>query len=136
MTILSPSPAIPFSTIAHPFAPGAKGCAMVENGMAGLGDKIVIVTGASGGLGAACAEAFAAAQCRVALAARDAQKLRASAERIARKGGQALAVACDVTRRDEVIRLGAAVRAAWGDAQVLVNCAGIARAARFTEMAD
>lgn len=109
---------------------------MVENGMAGLGDKIVIVTGASGGLGAACAEAFAAAQCRVALAARDAQKLRASAERIARKGGQALAVACDVTRRDEVIRLGAAVRAAWGDAQVLVNCAGIARAARFTEMAD
>src|SRR5581483_5166764 len=77
-----------------------------------------------------------AAQCRVALAARDAQKLRASAERIARKGGQALAVACDVTRRDEVIRLGAAVRAAWGDAQVLVNCAGIARAARFTEMAD
>jgi NAD(P)-dependent dehydrogenase (short-subunit alcohol dehydrogenase family) len=104
--------------------------------MNGLADKIVIVTGASGGIGAACAEAFAAANCRVALVARDEAKLNASAERIARKGGQALAVVCDVTRRDEVQKLGDRVGDLWGDAQVLINCAGIAQATRFTDMGD
>lgn len=104
--------------------------------MDGLADKIVIVTGASRGLGVACAEAFAATKCRVVLVARDETKLNASTERIASKGGQALAVVCDVTRRDEVQQLGARVRDFWGDAQVLVNCAGIAQAARFTDMAD
>ena len=101
-----------------------------------LADKIVIVTGASGGIGAACAEAFAAAKCRVALVARDETKLKASAERIASKGGQALAVACDVTHRDEVQTLGAQVRDPWGEAQILVNCAGIALATRFIDMTD
>ena len=104
--------------------------------MSGLADKIVIVTGASAGIGAACAEAFVAAKCRVALVARDETKLNASAERIASKGGQTLAVVCDVTRRDEVQKLGARVRDLWGDAQILINCAGIAQAARFTDMAD
>lgn len=104
--------------------------------MADITDKIVIVTGASGGIGAACAEAFATAKCRVALVARDETKLNASAERIASNGGQALPVVCDVTRRDEVQRLAASVRDLWGDAQILVNCAGIARAARFIDMSD
>jgi NAD(P)-dependent dehydrogenase (short-subunit alcohol dehydrogenase family) len=104
--------------------------------MNGLADKIVIVTGASGGIGAASAEHFAAAKCRVALVARNTTKLNANAERIASKGGQALAVVCDVTRRDEVQKLGVSVRDRWGDAQVLINCAGIAQAARFSDMAD
>jgi len=107
-----------------------------RNVLDGLAEKIVIVTGASGGIGAACAEAFAAAKCRVALAARDEAKLNASAERIASKRGQALAVVCDVTHRDEVQNLGARIRDLWGEADVLVNCAGIAQAARFTDMAD
>ena len=104
--------------------------------MNGLADKIVIVTGASDGIGVACAEHFAAAKCRVVLVARNTTKLNASAERIASKGGQALAVVCDVTHRDEVQKLGVSVRDRWGDAQVLINCAGIAQAARFTDMAD
>lgn len=104
--------------------------------MDGLAGKIVIVTGASGGIGAACAEAFAAVKCRVALVARDGEKLNASVERIASKGGQALPVVCDVTHRDEVQKLGAGVRDLWGEAQILINCAGIAQAARFTDMAD
>jgi NAD(P)-dependent dehydrogenase (short-subunit alcohol dehydrogenase family) len=102
----------------------------------GLANKIVIVTGASGGIGSACAQAFAAAKCRVALVARDETKLNASAEKIASKGGQALAVVCDVTHRDEVQTLGARVRDLWGETQILVNCAGIAQAMRFIDMTD
>jgi 3-hydroxybutyrate dehydrogenase len=104
--------------------------------MAGLAGKIVIITGGSGGLGAACAEAFAAEDCRVVLTARDQGKLNASAEKIARKGGQVLALACDVARRDQVRTLAGRIIAAWGAGQILINNAGIARAARFLDMSD
>jgi 3-hydroxybutyrate dehydrogenase len=104
--------------------------------MAGLAGKIVIITGGSGGLGAACAEAFAAEDCRVVLTARDQDKLNASAEKIARKGGQVLALACDVARRDQVHTLASRIIAAWGAGQILINNAGIARAARFLDMPD
>ena len=105
-------------------------------GMAGLAGKIVIITGGSGGLGAAFAEAFAAEDCRVVLTARDQDKLDVSAARIARKGGQVLALACDVARRDQVHALAGRIIAAWGAAQILINNAGIARAARFLDMPD
>ncbi len=104
--------------------------------MAGLAGKIVIITGGSGGLGAAFAEAFAAEDCRVVLTARDQDKLNASAEKIARKGGQVLALACDVARRDQVHTLAGRIIAAWGAGQILINNAGIARAARFLDMSD
>jgi NAD(P)-dependent dehydrogenase (short-subunit alcohol dehydrogenase family) len=104
--------------------------------MTGLERKIVIVTGASGGLGAELAKAFAAQGCRVALAARNQEKLKTSAEKIARNGAQVLALPCDVTRREEVKNLEAEIRKTWGSAQILINNAGIARAMRFLDMAD
>jgi NAD(P)-dependent dehydrogenase (short-subunit alcohol dehydrogenase family) len=104
--------------------------------MAGLEQRIVVVTGASGGLGVELAKAFAAPGCRLALASRNREKLKKVAEKITRNGGQALAFPCDITRREEVKSLEAEIRKTWGSAQVLVNNAGIARAVRFVDMAD
>jgi NADP-dependent 3-hydroxy acid dehydrogenase YdfG len=58
-----------------------------------LKDRIVIVTGASSGIGAATVLAFAAAGAKVVLAARRVERLRGLAERITEGGGTALAVA-------------------------------------------
>jgi NAD(P)-dependent dehydrogenase (short-subunit alcohol dehydrogenase family) len=104
--------------------------------MNGLEQKIVMITGGSGGLGGELAHAFAAQGCRVALAARNQAKLNAIAEKIALNGGQALALPCDVTRREQVKRLDAEIRSAWGEVQILVNNAGMARAVNFSDMPD
>jgi NAD(P)-dependent dehydrogenase (short-subunit alcohol dehydrogenase family) len=105
-------------------------------GMNGLERKIVMITGGSGGLGAQLAQAFAAQGCRVALAARNQAKLNAIAEKIALNGGQALALPCDVTRREQVKRLDGEIRKAWGSVQILINNAGMARAVNFSDMPD
>ena len=104
--------------------------------MSGLENKIVLVTGGSGGIGQALAWEFTRQRCRVAIAARRQETLLACAEEIARHGGEVLAIACDVTDRQQVKDLGAAIGARWGAVQILINNAGIARAASFTEMAD
>jgi NAD(P)-dependent dehydrogenase (short-subunit alcohol dehydrogenase family) len=62
-----------------------------------LEGKVAIVTGASSGIGAASARAFASAGARVVLAARRADALQSVADDIAASGGEALAVPCDVT---------------------------------------
>jgi NAD(P)-dependent dehydrogenase (short-subunit alcohol dehydrogenase family) len=74
-----------------------------------LDGRLALVTGASRGIGAATAEALAAAGARVVLAARDRDALEAVASRIEDTGGEARAVATDVGRRVDVERLFAAV---------------------------
>jgi NAD(P)-dependent dehydrogenase (short-subunit alcohol dehydrogenase family) len=64
-----------------------------------LEGKVAIVTGASRGIGALTARAFAAAGAAVALAARDEQALASVAEEIVGAGGRALIVATDVSDR-------------------------------------
>ncbi len=65
-----------------------------------LAGRLALVTGASRGIGAATAEALAAAGARVVLAARDRAALEQVAEAIRSKGGSALAVPTDVGNRD------------------------------------
>ena len=101
-----------------------------------LADKIVLVTGGSGGIGAAIAGQFATLGCRVAIAARNHKKLATAAEKIAENGAQVRAIACDVRRREEVQRLRIAIHELWGDVQILVNNAGIASAVSFADMSD
>lgn len=104
--------------------------------MSELQHKIVLITGGSGGLGRALSEAFAREATRVVIAARNRDRLNAAAEKMAQNGTQVLALPCDISRRDQVQSLGNEIRTRWGDVQILVNNAGIARAVNFSDMPD
>lgn len=104
--------------------------------MSELSNKIVLVTGGSGGLGQALAEAFAAQGSRVVIVARDGEKLQRAAEKMGRNGVQILAIPCDVSERNQLAILARKVSQHWGDVQVLINNAGIARAVSFADMPD
>jgi hypothetical protein len=90
-----------------------------------LRDAVVVVTGASSGIGEATALRFARAGSRLALAARRVDRLDALATRIEARGGQALPVRCDVTIPGDRRDLADAVQHTFGRCDVLVNNAGI-----------
>ncbi len=98
-----------------------------------MADKVVIVTGASSGIGAALAGELAARGMAVVLAARRAAELNAVASRC---GARALAVAADVTRRDEVRRVVRAAIERFGRIDVLVNNAGRGITRQPSELTD
>ena len=79
---------------------------------------------------------FALRGCRVAITARDLERLGTVADKMAQNGAQVRAIACDVTHREQVRRLRHSIRELWGDVQILVNNAGIARAVSFADMSD
>src|SRR5262245_57214800 len=88
----------------------------------GFRDKVVVVTGASSGIGRATALAFAAAGARVALVARR----RHALEEVARlAGGETAVLPADVTRRTDVRAAFDGARARFGRVDVVVNNAGI-----------
>ena len=91
-----------------------------------LHGKIAIVTGASNGIGRGIAEAFAAEGAKTVLVARRTALLEEVAAGIKRDGGEALALAADLTREDAIAELFAAVQKTFGRLDVLVNNAGIA----------
>lgn len=90
-----------------------------------LKGAVCIVTGASSGIGEATALGLAARGAKVALAARRVERLDALKAKIEAAGGEAIAVATDVTDRASVEALVAATRAAFGPVDVLVNNAGV-----------
>jgi NAD(P)-dependent dehydrogenase (short-subunit alcohol dehydrogenase family) len=89
-----------------------------------LDGRVAVVTGASAGIGEVLAEGLAGAGARVVLAARREDRLHALAERIAKAGGEAHVVACDVANAADVDRLATETLARFGRADVLVNNAG------------
>jgi NAD(P)-dependent dehydrogenase (short-subunit alcohol dehydrogenase family) len=91
-----------------------------------LEGRIVIVTGASSGIGEAVAIAFAEAGAKVVIAARRADRLDALAERIGAAGGEALPVVADVTDEAAVEHLFEAAVEKFGRVDILINNAGIA----------
>jgi NAD(P)-dependent dehydrogenase (short-subunit alcohol dehydrogenase family) len=97
-----------------------------------LAGRLAVVTGASRGIGAATAEAIAAAGAHVVLAARDRQALDAVAARIRDAGGEATAVATDVSGATDVERLFDAAAQA-GPLAALVCAAAVLTSARLTE---
>jgi NAD(P)-dependent dehydrogenase (short-subunit alcohol dehydrogenase family) len=97
-----------------------------------LAGRLAVVTGASRGIGAATAEAIAAAGAHVVLAARDQEALDAVARSVRDAGGQATVVASDVSNPVDVERLFAAAEAA-GPPVALVCAAGVLTPAPFVE---
>jgi len=102
-----------------------------------LAGKVAIVTGASKGIGAGIATAFAAAEARVAV---NYSSDREGAERITRaiinNGSEAVAVGADVSKAADVARLFKEVDSAFGKLDVLVNNAGVFRFGAFAEITE
>jgi len=92
-----------------------------------LAGRVVIVTGASKGIGYACAEAFAAEGAKVAMVSRSQANLDAALARFPRGGAMPVAIAADMTSYDAAAQMVADVEENLGDADVLVNSAGAAR---------
>lgn len=88
-------------------------------------DKVVLITGASSGIGAGIARELAAAGARVMLGARRVERLEALAADLNATGGRVLAHPLDVTDRASVATFVDAARGAWGPVDVIVNNAGV-----------
>ncbi len=104
--------------------------------MQDLAGKVVIVTGASRGIGAAAAAALANAGASLVLAARDATQTDAVAQAIARAGGKAAAIACDVSDWTAVQRLLAETQQRFGKIDALINNAGVIEPIAVTAASD
>jgi NAD(P)-dependent dehydrogenase (short-subunit alcohol dehydrogenase family) len=100
--------------------------------MGDLSGKVVLITGAGRGIGRAIALAFAAEKSRVVITGRSATALDERAGR----GAETMALACDVTEKSQVENLRSEIEGRFGAVQILVNNAGITRAAPFLEMPD
>ncbi len=90
-----------------------------------IAGKVVVVTGASSGLGEATARHLAAKGARLVLAARRVDRLQALVAEITAAGGQAIAVQTDVTVKADADRMIAAGIEAFSRVDVLVNNAGL-----------
>jgi len=95
--------------------------------MENLEGKTAFVSGASQGIGRACAIALAKMGARVALAARNEAKLEAVAQEIAASGGQAKPFLMDVSDEGSIQSTAKAAIAHFGSVEILVNNAGITR---------
>jgi NAD(P)-dependent dehydrogenase (short-subunit alcohol dehydrogenase family) len=111
--------------------PASRSRPVAEAG-AWISGRLAVVTGASRGIGAATAEAMAAAGAHVVLAARDGDALDGVVRRIRAAGREATAVPTDVSSATDVERLFETVRAA-GPLAALVCAAGALTRARFAE---
>lgn len=93
--------------------------------MTDLTGQLALVTGASRGIGAATAQALAAAGAHVILTGRDTKALEAVEEAIFAAGGAATIAPVDLTEGDGIARLAQAVSSRWGALDVLVHSAAI-----------
>lgn len=100
-----------------------------------LDGKTALITGASSGIGAELARAFAAAGAAVALAARRRDRLAVLESEIRAGGGRAISVELDVTAREALPKIFDSIEAELGTADVIVNNAGVAAPASFLKTA-
>jgi len=92
-----------------------------------LSGRIALVTGASQGIGRACALNLAEAGAGVALVARNLERLNEIAGQINSEGGEASAFACDLSEEEQIKSAFKAALAQFGKIDILVNNAGITR---------
>jgi short-subunit dehydrogenase len=110
--------------------------AMKNKNITAFTDKIVVITGASDGIGAELARQLAAQRARLVLAARRMAELRAIADECRAAGADCLAVRTDVADQADCTALIDAAVARFGGIDVLVANAGVSGHARLDEVAD
>jgi len=96
-------------------------------------DLSAVITGASGGIGAALAREFAARGTRVALVARRRDRLESLAKEIEATGGRAAVYPCDVSDLAAIESTARAIAAEWGGFDLLVNNAGYVKHVLFKD---
>lgn len=87
--------------------------------------KVIVITGASSGLGEAAARHLSAQGATVALGARRADRIQELADELTNSGGKALAIATDVTQYEQVKALVEAAVQTYGRIDVIINNAGL-----------
>ncbi len=102
--------------------------------MTDLKNKVVIITGASSGIGKACAMEFAKAGCKIVITGRNTKKLSEAATEIKSKhNADVLEVASDVSREDDCRKIISETMNRFGRIDILINNAGISMRALFNE---
>jgi len=101
-----------------------------------LTGKVAVVTGASAGLGADAALAYAKAGATVAILARRVEKLAQVKAEIEKTGQKVIAVACDVTSEESVKKAMQTVLDTFGHIDILLNNAGVAVAGAVDSMSE
>ena len=103
-----------------------------------LKDQVIVITGASSGIGLTTAEMAAERGASVVMAARSEGELALAVARIRHNGGRAVAVAADVTEEREVTQIGRAAMLEFGRIDTWLNNAGLGLYGRLVDqpMAD
>ena len=104
--------------------------------MQSLAGRICLITGASSGFGAHFARLAAGAGARVVLGARRVERIEALVAEISASGGQALAVAMDVTNEASTIAAFDAAEAMFGPVDTVIANAGVSETGRATEISE
>lgn len=126
----TPLPSGPSRIVHHPIARaaaylvGPRGLRRGDRLRREVEGKVVVITGASYGVGEATAELFAQAGARVVLAARSMDRLREVADRIVADGGEAFAYQLDLTSEQSVSEFASAVLYDFGGVDYLIHNAG------------
>ncbi len=97
-------------------------------------DKVVVITGSSGGIGESLAIKFASEKSRVVISARDSNKLDNVRKKLEASGAEVLSVIGDVSLEDDCKRLVDETIKRFGRIDVLINNAGISMRALFTDV--
>jgi NAD(P)-dependent dehydrogenase (short-subunit alcohol dehydrogenase family) len=104
--------------------------------MADLSGKVALITGAGQGVGQGIALALSAAGASVVLAGRTLEKVEVAADLVRERGGQAIALACDVKASDDLAAIVQQTVSAFGGLDILVNNAQEVPLGKLDEVSD